>query len=70
MTATLWSILADRFVVIEAILQGTAPITMVLTRRIVEMPQMAKLAEKARERYGDVCCGGQIEASLRKALAA
>jgi len=69
-TATLWSIMADRFDVIEAILQGSVPMAMALARRIVEMPQLAKLAEKARERYGDTCCGGQIEASLRRALAA
>jgi glutathione S-transferase len=69
-TATLWSNLADRFDIIEAILKGTAPMTMALTRRIVEMPQMPGSPQKAGEKYGDVYCGGEIEASLRKALAA
>ncbi len=69
-TATLWSTLADRFDVIAAILKETAPATLALTRRIAELPQMAKLAATAREKYGDAYCGGQIEASLRKVLEA
>jgi glutathione S-transferase len=67
-TATLWSTMADRFDAIEAILKETGPMTMALTRRIAELPQMAKLAETARKKYGDAYCGGQIEASLRKVL--
>jgi glutathione S-transferase len=67
-TATLWSTMVDRFVVIEAILEETAPMTLALTRRIAELPPMAKLATTAREKYGDAYCGGQIEASLRKVL--
>ncbi len=69
-TATLWSTMVDRFVVIEAILEETAPMTLALTRRIAELPPMAKLATTAREKYGDAYCGGQIEASLRKVLKA
>lgn len=69
-TATLWSTMADRFDAIEAILQETAPMTFALTRRIAELPPMAKLAATAREKYGDAYCGGQIEASLRKVLEA
>jgi glutathione S-transferase len=69
-TATLWSTMGDRFGVIEAILKDAAPMTLALTRRIAELPQMAKLAETAREKYGDAYCGGQIEASLRKVLEA
>ena len=67
-TACLWSTMTDRFSKIEAILLETAPMTAALTRRIADLPPLAKLAAKTREEYGDAYCGGQIEASLRKAL--
>ena len=67
-TATLWSTLADRFPTIEAILEESAPMTAALTRRVANLPALAKLAAKARQDYGDAYCGGQIEASLRKIL--
>ena len=69
-TATLWSTMADRFPRIEAILEQAAPMTAALTRRVADLPPLAKLAAKAREDYGDAYCGGQIEASLRKVLEA
>ena len=67
-TATLWSTLADRFHPIEAILKDAAPMTAALTRRVADLPPLAKLAAEARRDYGDAYCGGEIEASLRKAL--
>lgn len=67
-TATLWSTMTDRFRKIEAILEDAAPMTAALTRRIVALPQLDRLAAKAREDYGDAYCGGQIGASLRKVL--
>jgi glutathione S-transferase len=67
-TATLWSTIADRFSKIETILEEAAPMTAALTRRVASLPQLAKLAAKARENYGDSYCGGEIEASLRKVL--
>ena len=42
--------------------------TAALTRRIADLPPMAKLAAKTQQDYGDAYCGGQIEASLRKVL--
>ena len=69
-TATLWSTMTDRFHKIEVILEETAPMTAALTRRVAELPQLAKLAAKAQQDYGNAYCGGQIEASLRKALGA
>jgi glutathione S-transferase len=68
-TATLWSTMADRFPRIDAILEEAAPMTKALTRRIADLPPLARLAAKARHDYGDAYCGGQIEASLRKVLA-
>jgi glutathione S-transferase len=67
-TATLWSTMADRFREIEAILEEAAPMTAALTRRVADLPSLAKLAATARQDYGDAYCGGQIEASLRTVL--
>jgi len=69
-TATLWSTMTDRFRKIEAMLEDAAPMTAAMTRRIADLPPLAKLAAKARQDYGDAYCGGQIEASLRKVLGA
>ena len=67
-TATLWSIMGERFRKIEAILEDAAPMTAALTRRIANLPALADLAAKAQKDYGDTYCGGRIEASLRKVL--
>jgi len=69
-TATLWSTMTDRFPAIAGVLEETAPLTAGLTRRVAHLPPLAKLATKARHDYGDVYCGGEIEASLRKVLEA
>jgi glutathione S-transferase len=66
-TACLWSTVT-RYSEIDAIFGETAPVTPALTRRIADLPPLAKAAAKARQGYGDACCGGQIEASLRKVL--
>jgi glutathione S-transferase len=44
--------------------------TAALSRRISDLPPLAKLAAKVQRDYGDAYCGGQIEASLRKVLKA
>ncbi|MDR3517174.1 MAG: glutathione S-transferase [Azospirillaceae bacterium] len=67
-TATLWSTMADRFSKIAAILEDVAPMTAALTRRVAELPPLARLAAQARHDYGDSYCGGQIGAALRKVL--
>ena len=67
-TAVLWSTMTDRFQTIDAILEDAAPMTAALARRISNLPPMTRLAAKAREDYGDIYCGGRIEASLRKVL--
>jgi glutathione S-transferase len=69
-TATLWSTMGDRFQRIEAILEEAAPMTASLTRRVADLPQLARLAARARRDYGDAYCGGQIEVSLRRVLEA
>jgi glutathione S-transferase len=67
-TATLWSTMTARFRGIAAMLEETAPMTAGLTRRIADLPPLARLAARARQDYGDAYCGGQIEASLRRVL--
>jgi glutathione S-transferase len=67
-TATLWSTMGDRFPTLRALLDETAPLTAALTLRVAALPALAKLAATARRDYGEVYCGGQIEASLRKAM--
>ena len=67
-TATLWSTMTDRFPKIAALFEEAAPHTAALTRRVAKLPALAKLADKARQDYGEAYCGGQIEASLRKVL--
>ena len=67
-TATLWSTMVERFPKIGVILEDAAPNIAALTRRVGEVPALARLAKKARRDYGDAYCGGQIEASLRKVL--
>ena len=67
-TATLWTTMGDRFHPIEAILEEAAPMTAALSRRVSALPTLVKLAAKARRDYGDVYCGGLVEASLRKVL--
>lgn len=69
-TCTLWSTMADCLPRIEALLNDVAPMTAALTRRVVALPPLAKLATKARADYGRAYCGGQIEKSLRKVLSA
>lgn len=67
-TATLWSTMIDRLPPIGPMLEEAAPAVAALTRRIASLPPLAALAEKSRADYGDVYCGGRIEASLRKVL--
>jgi glutathione S-transferase len=67
-TAILWTTMVDRFRRIETILDEAAPMTAGLSRRVAQLPPLAKLAAKAREDYGDAYCGGQIETSLRRVL--
>lgn len=67
-TATLWTTMADRFPVIDAILNDAAPLTAALSRRVAALPPLAALADRATEDYGEAWCGGKIETSLRTVL--
>jgi glutathione S-transferase len=67
-SATLWSTMTERFPTIEKLLAEAAPTVSALTHRVAALPALAELAAKTRRDYGEVYCGGQIEASLRKVL--
>jgi len=68
-TGVLWSTMTGALPAIGATLDAAAPLTAGLSRRIAALPALAKLAAKAKRDYGDAWCGGQIEASLHKAMA-
>ena len=60
----------DRFGKIQTVLDEAAPMTAALSRRVSDLPPLARLAAKARHDYGDAYCGGKIGASLKKVLSA
>ena len=67
-TAVLWSTMTERFQKIGTILEEVAPMTAALSRRVSDLPSLAKLAAKARRDYGNAYCGGEIGASMEKVL--
>jgi glutathione S-transferase len=44
--------------------------TAALSRRLSDLPPLARLAAKAQHDYSDAYCGGKIGAPLKKALSA
>lgn len=67
-TATLWSTMVSRLPKIGGLLDGAAPRTAALARRVAALPALSDLDARARADYGEAYCGGQIEASLRRVL--
>lgn len=65
-TAILWTTVADRFPVIQGIIEDTSPTIWGLSRRVVATTSLAALNDKSFEEYGNAYCGGEIEKSLRK----
>lgn len=68
LTATLWSTMGQRFPVIQALLDHTAPKVAGLVERMRKIPSLAELEKSFFEKYGDGYCGGEIEKSLRAVL--
>ena len=58
-TATLWSTMTDRFHEIGTILEEAAPMTAALTRRVADLPALAKLAAKARRTMATPIAGAR-----------
>lgn len=69
-TATLWGVLADRFPKIGTILRAQAPLVAGLTARMMATRPLRELMAWSNDRFGKAYCGGQIEASLKKVIAA
>ena len=67
-TATLWGTMIDRLPALRKMFVKAAPMTAALTQRVEALPAMAALAARSKAEYGEVYCGGRIEASLRKVL--
>ena len=67
-TATLWSTLGDRFPRIAEMLRDEAPLVAGLTERVMATKSMVDLVDWSKARFGDVYCGGQIEASMRRVI--
>jgi glutathione S-transferase len=67
-TATLWWTLGDRFPTIGEILREQAPRINGLTQRLMATAPLSALVASTNTRFGDVYCGGQIEASMRKVI--
>lgn len=65
-TAALWHTLADKLPVLEPLIATHAPRTLPLSRRIAGTDAIAAMRADQDARNGDVWCGGEIEASLRR----
>ena len=66
--ATLWGTMTARMAPLRPMLNTHAPAIAGLSDRIMAIPSQAELRERSDALYGDVWCGGQIEASLRAVL--
>ncbi|MBO9575655.1 MAG: glutathione S-transferase [Sphingobium sp.] len=64
-TSTLWMTMSERFPKIASLLDEAAPNIAALSRRMQDLPALAKLKAATFEQYGDQYCGGDIEKSLR-----
>lgn len=68
-TCVLWSTMTDRLSDLRQVLHAEAPAVAALCGRMSATPALAALRTRTDEAYGDVYCGGQIEASLREVMA-
>ena len=53
---------------LRPMLEDTAPAIANLSDRIAALPEQQELRARSDAEYGEVLCGGQIEASLRAVL--
>lgn len=69
-TATLWGTITAKLPPLRLMLDAQAPAIAGLCDRIGAIPSQAALREQSNAAYGEVWCGGQIEASLRRVIRA
>lgn len=68
-TAVLWGVMTDKLPGLRPMLAARAPRIAGLAARVLALPPLAELRAQNDARWGDLYCGGQIEASLRDMLA-
>jgi glutathione S-transferase len=69
-TATLWGTMTAKLPPLRLVLDAQAPAIAGLSDRIGAIPSQVALCEQSDAAYGEVWCGGQIEASLRRVIRA
>ena len=66
--AVLWGVMTAKLPQLRPLLDGEAPVLAGLVDRIAARPEQAALRRQSDARFGDIWCGGDIEASLRAVL--
>ncbi|MEM7597103.1 MAG: glutathione S-transferase family protein [Pseudomonadota bacterium] len=69
MVAVLWGVMTDKLRALRPLLDKTAPNLAGFSDRVLALPDLKQLRDNSDARFGDVYCGGQIEASIRGMLA-
>lgn len=67
-TATLWGTMTTKIAPLRSKLDTYAPAIAGLSDRIAAIPQQAELRRRSNDLYGNVWCGGEIEASLHAVI--
>ena len=67
-TAILWGVMTAKLPALRPMLETTALAIAALTDRIAGLPEQQALRARSDRDYGDMWCGGEIEASLRAVL--
>ncbi len=65
---TLWGTMTSKLPALRPVFDRTAPAVAGLSDRIGMRPEQAELRFRSDAAYGDVWCGGEIQASLRAVL--
>lgn len=66
--AVLWGVMTTKLPRMAHCLQAHAPLTAQFVRHVLSVPELQRLRHDSDARFGDVYCGGQIEASIRDML--
>ncbi|WP_371226900.1 glutathione S-transferase [Roseovarius sp. 2305UL8-3] len=68
-TATLWGTMTEKLPALRLLLEVEAPTVAGLCERINAHPALVAMRADTDARFGDIYCGGHIEASIREMLA-
>lgn len=68
-TSALWSTMMASMPQLEPKIRADAPLVAALSDRVSMHPAIAAFDSEQRKRFGDLYCGGQIEASIREMIA-